>query len=389
MSAWSQYADAADLEWGEIREDRWYRLLPTCGPEKAQLECGPAEVDDDGVPKPMSPRLDLKLLPPLDLLDYKHGLLMSVRLVNALRTVGVTGMEVEPVEHATPRRVVGHRVVRLVSAGWLGTIASDQPMEVDWPHWRRPTNRVWARTTRERPRFVVAQWSGDAVCLSPWFGCGEADWRMLLVQGIALRRMLQVLPRPELGIAEVEVRGDVTPSLGAGTPPLETPASQPSSPILESVDRVLRDVSRFGHVLVAPPSGDAIARLTRDAPFELPTVCRSLLTTLGGAELYPYDGDACLRILSPDDVVSPRLREAREWGQYETWTSDWMPIAQSHQGSMLWLVNREGLVRGAGVEGIAYGPMAPLEVWFCDLVDDLATAISQQDEPWATRMLHV
>ena len=63
---------------------------------------------------------------------------------------------------------------------------------------------------------------------------------------------------------------------------------------------------------------------------------------------------------------------------------EWLPIAEAVDGTIVWALDANGIVRGLGREQLVYGPDVPFERWFFDQYVDLAYAWDHRAElEWA------
>jgi hypothetical protein len=345
----------------QVGHDDWVRLVPVLGLERA-MKSAPT--------RPLV--LDRKCAPSFDLTGGLPGedLVASERVVRSLERHGASGFRAKLVPHATPNRVHGHIHYVLSSDGVAGRIVDGSPTPADPAALRPPPT---APVT-----FDATTGSGDDLCLSERLGIGGIGWRALVVRGSVYLGLVEDLGHPTLGAERVVVHG-ARPRGERARGVVEGTAEAPDDPrsIAELIALLRQDAPRNHHEL-PPPSDDAArSGVEALAGFALPRAYAEILRATDGANL--FGGELWFFRASPGkrSVAAERTWTRRPGTQYP-YKDEWLPIAATSEQEIVWAIDRDGVVRGLGREGIVYGPDVPFDAWLADQIADLRWAAERE-----------
>ena len=374
---------------GEVGAKEWVRLIPAVGPETATLWVPVPRRDDFGRPLRGELIIDRKLVPRHDLMgeDAEPDLLCSERFVEALESAGATGWKASIVPHVTPARVTGHRLYRLNTDGRTGPF-----VQTEFQHEKAGANsrsdgveEVHNGVPLPPVSFDAIKGTGHSVCWSPWVGGPRFCWRALIVRGDVLAALRTRIPDLTAGIEKVSMIG-APPALpvkpGRRTGPVDPPPV--ASPLDETLEQLERGMMRYRHELAGGADASTIARDFSELGVPAGGDLRDLLVRWNGGNV--FGGALWLYGVSPDGVML-RMHGEAKCLDYPI-REGWVAFGETAGGHIVWTIDRQGTVRGAGCDGLVYGPDAPFHVWLADQVADLTYAWEHDGEfPWTERML--
>jgi hypothetical protein len=320
--------------------------------------------------------MDRKLAPSLDLTGgFNDYLVASERFIRSLERAGASGFRAIDVPHITPNRVHGTAHFLLSVEGFTGPVVATELAPLRRKSAPPPDSPLSLNRIPLSPvTFDASGGSGDDLCLSQWLGGGSAQFRALIVRAEVYLRIRDDLGQPVLGVEQVTMR-DSPPRAERSIGIVQGSYSEPPGPPppLDELLAALRgEVQRYGHDLPPGANGSALAAVEALAGFPLPDAYAELLRATDGAALFLRRGLSFFHTHAGNFSVL----QGCEWihadyeGSYRA-DDDWFAIAAAENNDVVWAMDRRGVVRGLGREGIVYGPEAPFETWLADQIADL------------------
>jgi hypothetical protein len=360
----------------------WVRLVPVWGPGAAVLwKAAPSVVECSvcGFREPASRALtiDRKLVPPFDLMDEGFGpeVLCSERLVDALSAAGATGWAAELEPHATANSVAGTRLYRLTTEGRAGLVQS---------HKRAVCEACGRRAAIKPAPPVVFDGQGftghDVVWSTDWFGGPSTPWRALLVSRRVADDLLGRFGASlAFGIVPIAIEGEA--AKGRGTPGSATGSDHAPTPTSGSAFvRVRAGREKYEHRLFAGARDTTIRAALGKLRYDPPPAVLELYRQWNGASLFQGALDLA-QLGTGKGSIAGLNHVARQSG----YAGDGPFIGGSTYARILWWVDKVGVVRGSGEDGVTHGAGVPLERWLDDQVKDLEFAWDRRNDiEWAT-----